>query len=143
MGLAPVLDSSEKRSGNQSLRLSFDGKSNPNLDAACIQAPVSPLTSYEFSAWIKTRALTTDHGISFRIHSYARTSEEPIQISREISGTNPWTPVGFTYTTGSGVYSVNVCVYRERNLDTEERISGSAWIDDVNLIRRIVEPAKP
>lgn len=142
-GLSAVLDSSEKRSGNKSLRLTFDGKFNPNLDAACIQAPVSPFTSYDFSAWIRSKALTTNHGISFRIHSYTHTGEEPIQVTREISGTNPWTRVDLVYTAGRDVYKANVCIYRERNLDTEERISGAAWIDDVNLVPRAVEPTNP
>src|SRR5208283_2041469 len=142
-GLTTGLDRSEKRSGNQSLRLTFDGKHNPNLDAACIQAPVSPLTSYDFSAWVKTRELTTDHGIGFRIHSYAHKGEEPFQNSREINGTILWTPVDFVYTTGPDVYKANVCIYRERNLGTEERISGTAWIDDVNLVAKLMEPRKP
>ena len=47
------------------------------------------------------------------------------------------------YTTGPDVTRANVCIYRERNLDTEERISGTAWIDDVNLVPRLAEPAKP
>lgn len=142
-GLTAALDTTEKRSGNRSLRLTFDGKSNPNLEAACILTPVSPSTRYDFSAWIRTRALTTEHGISFRIHSYTHTAEEPIQVSRQISGTNPWTPVAFLYTTGPDVYKASVCIFRERNLDTEERISGAAWIDDVNLVPRPVEPGKP
>src|SRR5208283_982369 len=137
-----ALDTSEKRSGNQSLRLTFDGKQNPNLDAACIQAPVYPSTSYDFSAWVKTRALTTDHGISFRIHSYTQKGEEPLQNSWEIHGTNPWTAVDFVYTTGPDVYKANVCIYRERDLDTEEHISGAAWIDDVNLVPKLMEPRK-
>src|SRR5271166_1416729 len=142
-GLMTALDTSEKRSGNQSLRLTFDGKQNPNLDAACIQAPVYPSTDYDFSAWVKTRELTTDHGISFRIHSYTQKGEEPSQISRVISATNPWMPVNFVYTTRPDVYKANVCIYRERNLDTEERISGTAWIDDVNLVAKLMEPRKP
>jgi tetratricopeptide (TPR) repeat protein len=142
-GLTTALDSLEKRSGNLSLRLTFDGKHNPNLDAACIQAAVSPSTNYDFSAWVKTRSLTTDHGIGFHIHSYAHNGEQPIQFSREISGTNPWTSVDFVYTTGLDVYKANICIFRERNLETEERIAGTAWIDDVNLVPKVMEPGKP
>ena len=142
-GLVTALDTSEKRSGKRSLHLTFDGRHNPNLDIACIQAPVYPSTSYDFSAWVKTRQLTTEHGIGFRIRSYTHGGEAPIQSSRELYGTNAWTPVDFVYTASSDTYRVNICAYRERDLDTDEHISGTAWIDDVNLVPRPVESGKP
>ncbi|HEY2169448.1 MAG TPA: hypothetical protein VGJ30_07470, partial [Candidatus Angelobacter sp.] len=141
-GLSTAFDTSEKHSGNQSLRLTFDGKHNPNLDAACIRTGVSPDTNYRFSAWVKTNALTTDHGIGFRIHSYGMKGEEPVIISREIYGANPWTLVDLPYLTGPDVHMAMVCASRERNLDTEEKISGTAWIDDVDLVPQAPEPRK-
>src|SRR6516165_5268167 len=63
------LDRSEKLSGNQSLRLSFDGKHNPELEAACALGIVQPATTYRFSAWVKTKNITTENGVGFRVHS--------------------------------------------------------------------------
>jgi tetratricopeptide (TPR) repeat protein len=141
-GLSAQLDTSEKHSGNQSLRLTFDGKHNPNLEPACIMFAVSPGTNYQFSAWVKTKALTTDHGIGFRIHSYGVKGEEPVVASREIYGTNQWTRIDLPYVAGPDVYLATVCSSRERNLDTEEKISGTAWVDDVNLVAQLPEPPK-
>ncbi len=142
-GLTTIIDASEKFSGDHSLRLSFDGKHNPNVEAACTKVLVTPNTDFQFSAWVKSKALTTDHGIGFRIHSFTDKAEVSQVVSREIYGTNPWTFVDLSYITGPNVRSAMVCIHRERNLDTDERISGSAWVDDVNLVPRVPETAKP
>src|SRR5882724_1855724 len=54
------IDAQEKHTGNHSLRLTFDGKSIVSSTEICHYVPVQPLTSYRFSAWVKTRAVTTD-----------------------------------------------------------------------------------
>ncbi len=142
-GVATSFDTSEKLSGNQSLRVSFDGKHNPNVEAACIRVNVTPNTDYQFSAWMKTNALTTDHGVGFRIHSFNDKGEVSQIMSRELYGTVPWTFVDLTYVTGPNVRTAMVCVHRERTLESDERISGTAWVDDVNLVPKVLEPAKP
>src|SRR5713101_3038937 len=62
-------DKQEKHSGNRSLRLIFNGKSNVNFVGVCHYVPLQPSTAYRFSVWIRTRALTTDQGIRFQLHS--------------------------------------------------------------------------
>lgn len=140
-GVSVAFDTSQRRSGNQSLRLTFDGKHNPNLEAACILTTVSPSTKYRFSAWVKTEALTTDHGIGFRIDSYRPQADQPPVMSREIYGTNPWTFIDLPYLTAPEVHTARICISRQRNLDSEEKISGAAWVDDVNLVPQPAEPA--
>src|SRR5229473_2619438 len=54
------IDAQEKHSGNHSLRLTFDGKALVTSIDICHYVPVQPSTSYRFSAWVKTRAVTTD-----------------------------------------------------------------------------------
>lgn len=142
-GVTAAFDTSARQSGNQSLRLAFDGKHNPNIEPACIRAVVTPSTDYQFSAWVKTNAITTDHGIGFRIHSLTNTAEVSQVTSREVFGTKPWTFVGLTYITGPNVRSARVCLYRDRDLDTDVRITGTAWVDDVNLVPKVLEPTKP
>jgi tetratricopeptide (TPR) repeat protein len=143
-GVTTAFDTSEKLSGNQSLRLSFDGKINPNIEAACAPAIVTSNTNYHFSAWIKTKNLTTNHGVGFHIHSYNHSKpESPIVSSRTISGTNAWTFVDLPYVSGRDGDRVLVCVSRERDLDSDVHISGTAWVDDVNLVPANAEPPKP
>jgi tetratricopeptide (TPR) repeat protein len=127
------LDRSEKLSGNQSLRLSFDGKHNPNVQAACTMGIVQPGTAYHFSGWIKTRDITTENGVGFRLRS-TDDGSAPVQNTREFHGTNPWTSVDQTWTAGPHTHRAQVCVVRDPSDNPGVRISGTAWVDDVNLI---------
>ncbi len=141
-GVSIRLDKAEKHSGNQSLRLSFDGKHNPNLEAACTLAVVEPGTTYRFSGWVKTKDLTTEHGVGFRIRSYG-TSEAPLVNTKQIYGNNPFTLIEQAWTAGPGIHRVKICVTREPSDDPTVRISGTAWVDDVNLVPEVAEHEKP
>jgi len=127
------LDRSEKLSGNQSLRLTFDGKHNPNLEAACAMGIIQPGTTYHFSGWIKTRDITTENGVGFRVRS-TDDGSAPVLNTREFHGTNPWTSVDQTWTAGLHTHRVQVCVVRDPSDNPGVRISGNAWVDDVNLV---------
>jgi tetratricopeptide (TPR) repeat protein len=143
-GVTAAFDPTEKHSGDQSLRLSFDGKYNPEIEPACTKVIVTPNTDYQLTGWVKTNGLTTDHGIGFRVHSYTDKAEVSVVASTQrVYGTNSWTPVDLTYITGPNVKTALVCVYRERDLDSDVRISGTAWVDDVNLVRKVLELSKP
>ena len=54
------IDTQEKHSGNRSVRIVFDGKSNTYFSGICHYIRVKPSTVYLFSAWVKTKALTSD-----------------------------------------------------------------------------------
>ena len=141
-GVSVGFDTSEKHSGSQSLQLTFDGKHNPDLEAACTLAVVQPSTIYHFSGWIKTKDVTTEYGVGFRIHSYGK-SEAPVVNTKQIYGNNPFTMIEQTWTTGPDIRRAVICVTREASDNPEVRISGTAWVDDVNLVPQPAEPSKP
>ena len=141
-GVIISVDKAEKRSGSQSLRLSFDGKHNPNLEAACTLAVVEPRTAYRFTGWVKTKDLTTMHGVGFRIHSYG-SAEAPVVNTNQIYGNNPFTLIEQPWTAGPDIHRVKICVTREPSDDPSVRISGTAWVDDVNLTPQPAEHHKP
>jgi hypothetical protein len=141
-GVSLSLDKEQKFSGNQSLRLSFDGKHNPNLEAACTLALVQPDTTYRFSGWIKTKEITTEYGVEFRLRAI-EPDKTPVVNTREIHGTNPWTMVEETWIAGPNVHRVQICVSREPSDNPNVRISGTAWVDDVNLVPQPAEHRKP
>jgi len=141
-GVSINLDKSERLSGNQSLRLAFDGKHNPNLEAACTLAVVQPRTTYRFSGWIKSKDITSDQGIGFRLRS-VEDFKIPVVNTREILGTNPWTFVDQTWTAGPAIHRVQICVTRNPSENPEVRISGNAWVDDVNLLPQPAKRHKP
>jgi tetratricopeptide (TPR) repeat protein len=136
------LDQSEKLSGRQSLRLSFDGQHDPTLEVPCIQAIVQPGTTYHFSGWIKTDALKSDQGIGFRLRPLSEGAPE-ITNTQQVLGTNPWTDVELVWTAGPRVHRVQICVVRDPSANPDARISGTAWIDDVNLLPQPPERRRP
>ena len=139
-GVKIDFDKTETHSGSQSLRLTFDGKHNPDLEAACTNAIVQPNTRYRFSGWIKTNEITTEYGIGFRLHSV---EDNAMVKTRELHGSNPWTLVDQTWTAGPKVHRVQICVTREASDNPEVRISGNAWVDDVNLVPQPAGHRKP
>jgi|SRR5208283_4668681 len=140
-GVSISTDKGEKLSGNQSLRLSFDGKHNPDLEAVCTLAIVQPSTTYRFSGWIKTKSITSDEGIGFRLRAVDGTA--PVVNTQQMIGTNPWTLVEQSWTSGANVHRMQICVTRDASENPEVRISGNAWVDDVNLLPQPAEHHKP
>ena len=141
-GVQTVLDPSEKLSGSQSLRLTFDGKHNPNLRAACATSVVSPGRTYHFSGWLKTKSITTQQGVGFILMPAGATPSPPV-ATRELHDSNPWTYLDARITAGPDTQGIGVCITRNPSDDPDVRISGSAWVDDVNLVPDPAGPRKP
>ena len=142
-GVQIGIDSQEKHSGNHSLRLMFDGKSNLNFNAICHYVPVQPSTRYLFSAWVRTKALTTDQGIRFQLHSIG-TQDSPITVTADVHGTEPWTRIEAPWSSSSAAQELQVCLVRLPSDQAENsRIQGIAWVDDVALVPQPAERSKP
>ena len=136
------LDKTEKHSGDQSLRLTFDGKHDPNLETACTQAIVQPSATYHLSGWIKTNVLTSDQGIGLRLRSM-EVGPATVVSTQDLHGTNPWTLVEQSWNSGPNTHRVQICVNRDASESPGVRISGTAWVDDVNLVPQPTEHHKP
>jgi hypothetical protein len=132
----------EKHSGVRSLRLAFDGKSNVNFIGVCHLVPVRPSTSYRFSAWVTTKALTTDQGIRFQLHSLG-TQDLSTVSTPEVHGTQPWTRIDLPWSSGKDVQELHVCVVRYASEEADSKIQGIAWVDDVALVPAPAEHSKP
>ena len=141
-GVHTDIDTSEKLSGKQSLRVTFDGKHNPGADLACATGVVTPGTRYLFSGWVKTRNITGDQGIRFHLKSLGN-NQMPLGTTREIRGTSSWTSIEQDWTAGPGVRLVEVCIGRDPSTDADVHISGDAWVDDVTLVPKAVERRRP
>ena len=137
-GVHTEIDSSDKLSGKQSLRLTFDGKHNPGADIACAVGVVTPGTKYLFSGWVKTRNLTGDQGVRFHLRSMGN-GGIPVAATRDFRETTPWTSIEQYWTAEPGVREVEVCISRDPSTDPDIHISGDAWVDDVTLVPKAVE----
>jgi hypothetical protein len=136
------IDAQEKHSGNHSLRLTFDGKSIVSSTDICHYVPVSPSTTYRFSAWVKTRAITTDQGVRFQLRSLG-TQDSSVAATPELHGSEPWTHIEMLWSSGIDVQEVQVCLVRSLSDQLENRIKGTTWVDDVALVPEAAEHSKP
>ena len=135
-------DAAEKHSGNHSLRLTFDGKSNVNFTGVCHYVPVRPSTSYRFSAWVRTRELTSDQGIRFQLHSLG-VQDSSVVVTPDVHGSQPWTQIRIPYVSGNDVLELQVCLLRFPSDREGNKIQGTAWVDDVALVPESAERSKP
>ncbi len=141
-GVSVGLDRTVRHFGDQSLRLTFDGKGDPELEAACTLAVVQPSTTYRFSGWIKTEAINSDQGIRFRLRPIGD-NQAPVIDTKQVLGTKGWTSVDQDWTSSPSVRQVQICITRIASENADLRISGTAWVDDVNLVPEPAEHHKP
>jgi len=141
-GVHTELDTAEKLSGKQSLRLTFDGEHNPGLEIACALGTVTPGIKYLFSAWVKTKDLAGDEGIRFHLHAVGN-PQIPVTSTKDTRGTSPWSFLEQQWTAAPGVHRVGVCVSRESSTNADIRISGDAWVDDVTLVPEATDRRRP
>lgn len=142
-GVQTYLDTSEKHSGKQSLRLTFDGKHNVNYLDVCQYVVVEPSTTYRFSAWVQTRAVTTDQGIRFYLNPIPSSASSPPVSTSDLRGTQLWTKIDLPWTSGAGVQGIQICAQRIATDNSDNRIQGTVWIDDVALTPEPPENSKP
>ena len=136
------IDAQEAHSGGHSLRLTFDGKSIVSSTDICHYIPVTPSTSYRFSAWVKTRAVTTDQGVRFQLRSLG-TQDNSVAVTPDLHGSEPWTHIEIPWSAGKDVQEVQVCLVRSLSDQLENKIKGTTWVDDIALVRDSAEHPKP
>jgi tetratricopeptide (TPR) repeat protein len=135
-------DSREKHSGNRSLRLLFNGRYNLGLNGPCAEVAVQPSTAYHFSAWVRTRSITTEQGIRFQLRAIG-TPDNATVVTSDLRGTQPWTRIESPWSSGKNVQEMQVCVGRLPSQEFDDKIQGIAWVDDVALVPASAEPRKP
>jgi tetratricopeptide (TPR) repeat protein len=142
-GVRSVYDARQKHSGKYSLRLTFDGRHNPNFDGVCTNAEVHPETSYRLSAWMRTQTLTTDQGVRLRLSWHADSHPGSFLDTPDVEGTQPWTLLEMPWTSGKDVRYARVCIMRNASAKFDNQIQGTAWIDDVALVPDVVANSRP
>jgi Flp pilus assembly protein TadD len=126
-------DASVKHSGSRALRVRFDGTQNVNFEHVCQSVAVDPGSSYQFSAWMRADAVTTDRGVFFRLGTPELPGTPPA-MTPELRGTEPWTRVTLPLKTGKDVHLVQVCLARMPSEKLDNKIAGTIWVDDVSLL---------
>lgn len=133
-GVQAGLDRRQKHTGKQSLRIFFAARQNTNFDGVCSNVAVQPDTTYRFTAWARTQALTSDEGIRFRLYGFSDSQPATVADSPDFRGTQPWTRVEMPWTSGKDVHRARVCIQRSPSRGFDRRIQGTAWVDDIALV---------
>lgn len=124
-------DSAVAHSGKSSLLVEFDGKKNVDFNNVAQNLIVNP-GRYRFKAWVRTSELTTDQGIGLRV---ADTPGRLKLKTKQLTGTNEWTPLELDFTLSGPTRLLRIEVVREASWKFVNKISGRAWIDSVSLVR--------
>src|ERR1700676_290543 len=124
-------DTQEKYSGKRSMRVSFDGSSDVSFYDVCQVVPTEAGTAYELSAWMKSKDLTTDQGV--RIELRPGIPGVNGVITADVRGNQPWTRFAAVWPGAKQNQETQVCLRRDASDQEDNKIRGTAWVDDVAL----------
>jgi len=130
-GAVVARDCTTALSGECSLRISFVGTRNLDFAAASQQAYVKT-GSYRFHAFVRTENVTTDEGIRFRVFDAEAPSRLNVTFC-QFTGTNPWSAIEYDLLVPRATRLLQVQVIREPSLKFDNKIAGTAWIDEMRL----------
>jgi tetratricopeptide (TPR) repeat protein len=119
-----------KHSGSRALRLDISQKDISGFVGVCQWVVVEPDTTYEFSAWLRTKDIAKEEGIFFRLGSLGL-PENPVLETTKLDGTNDWTKISVPWTSPDESRLAQVCLARSRGFDQRH---GIVWVDDVSLL---------
>jgi len=126
-------DRSQKHSGEQSMRILFNGRENLRFSGLCHQFAPEGGQHYLLSAWVKTQALSSSEGIRLEIQAFSGNGVVTAE-SDEIHGTQDWTELQLRWDAPPDSGFGSVCIARNMSDKPGSDIQGAAWIDDVVMI---------
>jgi len=124
-------DTQEKYSGKRSLRVSFDGSSDVAFYDVCQTVPTEAGTAYELSGWMKSKDLTTDQGV--RIELRPGIAGQTGATTADVRGTQLWTRFAAVWPGAKENQETQICLRRDASDQEDNKIRGTAWVDDVAL----------
>lgn len=132
-GVTFNFDRFKKFKGTTSFELRFDGAHNLDFYHLFQFVPVEPDTDYTLSSLIATNKVTTRNGLGWEVVCFPAVT---IFSSNEfVRGTEDWKKVGLDFHTPAHCNFVVVRLRRYASDKIDKNIAGTAWIDDVKLVK--------
>lgn len=131
-GVIVSLDSMGAFEGTRALRFSFDGSRNVDYGHVFQYLLVQPNTRYRFSARMRVQGITSDSGLRFEVGD-AYNMRNPLLSTENLVGTSDWSEQRGVFTTLADTHLLLVRLVRPASDKLDNQITGTAWIDDVNL----------
>jgi hypothetical protein len=125
-------DHASRFDGQFALRVDFTGNDNPDFHHVEQTVFVEPGT-YRFEAHLRTKDITSDQGIGFRLVSAV--DNKTLAETETLTGTNDWKRLGATMEVPRENRLVYVQLTRRRSIRIDNQLTGTAWIDAVRLTR--------
>jgi tetratricopeptide (TPR) repeat protein len=131
-GIQIDFDAQNKHSGARALRIRFDGKENFDFSNVSQYVAVEPRMTYHLTGWIRTDDISTDNGMRLLVYD-PKDPGKSGRLTSEVVGTEPWTQLELTFTTGPETHLVVLCIRRIPTTKLDNKLRGTAWVDDVTL----------
>ncbi len=125
-------DRTVARRGSWSLRITFDGQENSAYSHVSQEVIVTPGNA-RFQAFLRSDRLTTDQGLGFRIRDAEDSSRLDVR-TEQVVGTSDWQALEATFLIPAKTRLLQIQLERRPSNKLDNKISGSAWIDDVSLV---------
>jgi hypothetical protein len=145
-GASATIEASTAFDGSKSLRIDFDGTQNLEYAHVLQYVPVTPNTSYKFSAYMRAHGITTDSGLRFVLQD-AYDPAELVDVSSEaanptrvsistenVSATSDWSPHQLEFKTPANTRLLIVRVARPASRKFDNKLAGTVWIARVSLL---------
>lgn len=132
VGVSREFDTKIFVSAPRSLRIDFGGATNIDLWEPSQFVPVEPNRTYRFQCSLRTDVISTESGVRFAVFD-PQHAGMPDLLTPSLTGTNEWTTQTGTITAGPQTHFLEICVRRRPSRLFENRLSGTAWVDDVSL----------
>lgn len=130
-GATTSRDTSVAARGQTSLRIAFDGTKNVEFNHATEVVWLKP-GAYRLRGSIRTDELSTDQGIRLRVFD----PKNPALVdasTNSVEGTGDWRTAECLFQVPPTTAHVMVLVVRRASERIENKIRGTAWIDDVRI----------
>jgi Tetratricopeptide repeat len=145
-GASATVDASTTVDAGKSLRIDFDGTQNLDYAHVLQYVPVTPNTSYKFSAYMRAQEITTDSGPRFVLQDaydpatlvdVSSEAANPIRFSistENLTGTSDWSQHQLEFKTTGNTRLLIVKVARPPSHKFDNKLAGTVWIARVTLI---------
>jgi hypothetical protein len=112
------------------LKITFDGKENVDFYHVSQLVSLKPNTDYLLRAYMKTKAVTTKSGIKIEVYGMGPTF---YGASESLIGDNDWKELSVAFRTPAQSHAGVVRMRREKTNKFDRLISGTVWLDEVQL----------
>jgi tetratricopeptide (TPR) repeat protein len=144
-GASTTMEASTGVDAGKSLRINFDGTQNLDYAHVLQYVPVTPNTSYKFSAYMRAQGITTDSGPRFVLQDaydpatlvdVSSEAANPIRFSistDNVTGTSDWSPHQLEFKTTGNTRLLIVKLARPASHKFDNKLAGTVWIARVTL----------